>query len=522
MAENNNNILTVGSIVKMDLTIQHDEYLETQYARDTSRLLFDGIHALQKSGNIKDYLFEKKNESKNDYNLRVKRLLLDPWIDKIITARQALLFRKSIIRELISELKEYTENVDLKGTSIDSFMENQSKQAQIDGIRWILVDMPQRILDEQGNLKPLTALQEKQLNFRPFMECIPANVVIDWEFGEDKKLLWVVMELNIKMARSIENIGRKPEIRKQYKVWTRNYCVVYEKVKKGTQYDIMQNTKNDLITLPTQTNMDKEYKIISIQLNMLSEIPLVPLFGVKRSEASGDPICKNILQHVILLMNKNSVTDHFEEKAAHPVPYAISKKPPEKIDSWNGIWIPNTADASEHSIGQTQIGYLEPTGASFSVIKETIKDITYKILSISLAQNRKESSQVQSSDSQKEDRKIFSSSLYSTSLQIEETEIRCWNLMAKWLGKETGVVELTYSRDFDDKEIAVEMINSLRDLVTSYLLPKKTLWELLIKNEILPDDFDFDLAELEISNQINAESGINTGNIILGDENDEV
>lgn len=446
----------------MDLTQRHAAYLATQSARTKSRDLYSGSEAVRAKGET--YLFKEKNEVQEDFDLRLKRAVIDPYVEKIVGARQSLLFAKAHTRELPEPLELFRDDVDMKGASASTFFHDIAQEAQTDGIAWVAVDMPR--LPDGGYA---SAQAERNANHRVFFEQIPGSAVIDWEVGPDRQLVWAVIEQSVANPRA--SAGDAIETKTQWKVWSRAEWAVYEL---AASEDGGKVEEKSFVAVETGTNPT-------------GVVPLVPFLGVPYVEDfAGWPAAASVLDHIILIYNKNSDLDWFERLTSHPIPYAVSPKKPEKLDVNKGFWIESGPNS-----GSITVGYLETTGAAFGSIRDSIQDLEAKILRIALAQARKDSAQVQSAEGQREDRKIFASSLKSASVHYEDSEQRCWEIAARWIGVQTEI-EIEYTRDFDDRLIEATMIQALSSLADANRLSTKTLLNILQQGEVLPEFVDID------------------------------
>lgn len=445
-------------MAEIDLTNQHPEYQETLDSRTKSRDLYEGWRAVK--AKTETYLFKEPRELDEEYDIRIARAVLDNWVEKVVQARQSVIFRKAPKRELSAPLQPFLEDVDRNGTSADSFFESSAFESQVDGIHWVLIDMPPA--PEGGFVSRADEVASQQ---RPFFQQVPAASVIDWEIAPDGNLAWLVISQSRMEVR--ESPGVATKIVAQFKIWYRDRWEVYESTGDG-----------------------KEAKTVLVQsgVNTSLVVPLVPFFGVKNSEQSGWPVIDKLIEHIVLIYNKRSDLDRSERITAHPVPYVISPDKPELLNMANGIWI-NSKDAGGNPV---EVGILETSGAAFDSIRESIRDLIQTIQSNALAQAKKDSAQVESADSQKEYRKAFNSSLRSASVNYEASERRCWEIAGLWIGNlNPNVVE--YNRDFDDATIGEVMIEKLSNLAGGKaILTRKTLFEILQKGEIIDPALDAD------------------------------
>jgi hypothetical protein len=439
----------------MDLTTTHIDYDLTYASRTRCRDLYDGLAAVK--AKTKTYLLQHPNESDADYAMRLERAVLDPYIRKVITARQAVLWRRGATRE-VGNLVEYVEDVDLHGTHADIFFERVALNAQVDGIAWVVADYT------RADIEPQTRADELRAGMRPMFQLVPGANVLDWDVGSDERLNWAVVSELAVAPRT--QWGEAPEEVQRYRVWTRDEWFLYEDSGEGTQSEIDSGR------------------------HPVGEVPLVPFLGEGYSEYAGYPVCRDVAQHVVAIYNKWSDMDWFERLCNHPIPYIISPEKPSPVDAGKGLWVQAAQGIS------VAVGYLEPTGVAFDSSRESIRELQAKIYSLSLAQAYRDTKQVQSADSLREDRRIFTSSLEGVSRQYESREAQCWEYMGAWAGQ-TPSVEVVYDRDFDDSVIEATMLSALADIVDRGLLTRRSFLELLRRSDIWDGDVEDELNQIE-------------------------
>ncbi len=473
----------------LNLTNTHEDYTKTEEVRIKSRDLFEGSEEVK--AKTKTYLFQGVNEGDDQYTNRLKRAALDPFAEKIIKARHSLIFSKEHERTLPATLKKFENDVDNCRTPAEAFFSDLNIDSQVDGIAWVLIDMPKPPIDESGEPIELdNARQEEEAGQRPYFTQIAAADVLDWAVDDDNELIWAVVRGTRFKEDVSQGWGQTRTIKTTWTVWTTAEWIKYEeseepaKGKKATE----------------------RYSIVDRGEHNLGTVPLVPILGVKYTKFSGWSVTKKVNDHIILLYNKESDLDHFEELAAHPIPYVISSEKPDLLDAGKGIWIP-VGDGGE----KVDIGMLEPTGKGFESARLSMADLRFRILSIALSQSKRETAQVESADAQREDRRIFSSSLKTTSRNAEKGEQRCWEIMALWI-KEPGTIKITYNRDFDDRMIEAAMLKEFSTLVAEENLTSETFLRILKSVEVLPSwvDVDEEIAKLKAISANSASSVLST------------
>lgn len=432
---------------------QHPDYQVTAEARTRSRDLYEGWRAVKPKTTT--YLFKEPREKDDDYEIRLKRAVVDNWVERIIEARHAVLFRKSVKRKIPAKLADIEEDVDRAGNSAEVFFQEVARQAQIDGIHWVAIDVP---VAPEGGYPSQAA--ESAARHRPFFESIPAESVIDWEVGPDGDLVWAVTKLGVPTPRG--SAGLPSEVIPKWKIWYRSH------------WEVIVGGENG----PT---------VESTGPNTSGVVPLVPFLGVKHTDHSGWPVVALLLEHIILIYNKRSDLDRSERIAAHPTPVVMSPEKFEILDMSNGIWV-NTSKAAGVPV---DVKILETSGVAFDSIRMSIGQLEYTIRAHALAQAKRDSAQVESADSQREYKEHFNSSIRSASISLEASEKRCWKIASLWTGADPDGTEIAYNRDFDDSTIEEAMISRLVELAGGRpVITRKTLLEALQRGEIIDPELD--------------------------------
>ena len=442
-------------MAELDLDLKHADYTESQDLREKARTLFAGEAAVMAAKTT--YLFKTANETTADYDIRLARAYYKNWSDTIITARQSLLWRKGPTRTLPDAITEYIDDVDNGGLQADTFFANVLQDAQVDGLHFVLVDKS-RI--PEGTI---SKLDEKNAGVRTYFRSIAASNVYDWNIGADGKLLWAII------AQSTPSEERQPGQEgatiNERLVWDRQNWTLYQ-------------------------NVDDEWQETASAVHGLGFVPLVPFYGNRLRMLRGEPITKDILQHVIALYNKSSDRDFAEFLCNNPKLWIVSQAKPAVIPagSSNGVWLPAIQGIEQ------SLNYLEPSGVGIEASRKSEYDIVRSIVETGLRQARRDTAQVQAADSIKAERREFSSSLVTVATLAERAEQQCWEFWAAWDGitATPETLAVSYNTDFDDDMITAEMMDRLSTMVSAGQLTNDTQLRILAEGEALPDDFDVD------------------------------
>lgn len=472
---------------RFDISRTNPAYDAARELWEEGRDLFEGVKAVK--AKRERYLYRGKNEQAEDYNIRLKRAALDPYIEKIIKWRNSWIFAKDADRSALSGLlSEIEPDVDGASTPAGTFFRDVCRDAQVDGLRFVLIDAPPSPVSPDGSPLRLSERQRREAGLRPFMRSVPRPAVIDWQFGADQMLDWCVIHETAPAPRAF---GHEAASVEQWRVWTRSDWSVWRRSDK------------------TGNGGKADFVLAEEGPNLIGEVPVVAFYGAKRGLWAGDPVCKSLHDHVLLLYNKESDLDHYERISAHPVPYVISAEKPDRIQTTDGagVWIQSSPS------GTSSVGYLEPTGAGFEANRKSIEDIRHRVLSIALAQAKKDTAQVQSADSQREDRKAFAASLKTVAAEAEASERECWRIASLYLGTEE-VPEIVYARDFDNRLLDASLIQVLATMQASGQITLEALLGMLVDSEILPEDTDIEEMVIRMQDRMDRQAAEASGTSI--------
>lgn len=136
------------------------------------RDLASGEHAVHAAG--ESYLPKLAEELPRDYQARLQRTPLFNAFWRTITGLRGMLFRKTAEVEGV----EYTDDIDMAGTPLASFVQKVVEDALTVGRVGVLVDYPQA--PDTGG-QALTVAQAASLGLRPSLQIYPAESIVNWK-----------------------------------------------------------------------------------------------------------------------------------------------------------------------------------------------------------------------------------------------------------------------------------------------------------------------------------------------------
>lgn len=472
-----------------DLDILHPDYERNRTLRDLSRMLFEG-----RNEEVKSLLIKGIYEDQKYYRERQRALVYENLLRPIIAARIGLLTRSKAEIQVPESIEPYLSDINGEGISIDTWIKDIVTDADVDGIVWAVVDMPDTtmLVDDDG--KPLIRTRQDEINanIRPFVKTIPANNVLRWKVSQkDNRLEWAVIRSCVTKE---DEVGFTPEVEDRWIVWTRETIYLYEKPK-------------------SISTASKKFVLISEVKNPIGEVPLVPFYGIRdKARFTGLPFGYLILDHLVKILNIESQKHHGLELIAMPRMYIIGEKPPTEVPTVdNAFFLPIGRDGAK-----PDLGYIEPSGKGIELSAKEIETLTARVYRNTLYLSRKPTAQVQSAESQKQESTILKADLSSVAYNHESSLTEVLRLVHKWdsAGMEADPSDFTvrFTRDFDVKRLEPAEIKELRESTLGDLLSMQTFWKLLVTGEVLPETFS---AEDELA-RLAEERDVVEKNTLLG------
>lgn len=139
------------------------------------RDVIDGQESIHLAGEL--YLPKLSGQDKTEYDAYVSRALFYNATQRTVDAMSGLLFRKQPIMTLPSGLDAWIKDIDLRGNSLHTFVEDIADEIMRVGRFGLLIDYPQIELQEETEI---TIAQAEAVNMRPFFVRYSTESIINW------------------------------------------------------------------------------------------------------------------------------------------------------------------------------------------------------------------------------------------------------------------------------------------------------------------------------------------------------
>lgn len=176
-----------------NINVEHPDYVRFKPIWRKYRDLYVGGEQLREHAS--EYLVRRSKEPNEVYFERLSRVFYENYIGSIIDWYAATLMRREPIISCDGSneagkdfFAAFSEDCDLRGTTITEFFRNQLVQALITGTGYIIVDFP-RVTAPVSNRAQEDAVGKS----RGFLVDYSPDEVINWSYDNDGQLEWVIL-----------------------------------------------------------------------------------------------------------------------------------------------------------------------------------------------------------------------------------------------------------------------------------------------------------------------------------------
>lgn len=380
------------------------------------------------------------------------------------------------------------ENIDNAGTHYEVFGQRVFRAGVHHGASYVRVDMPQK---PEGIV--VDAATAKAINFRPFAQMYsgkelancPRYVIIDGA---------PVMQQIVFCEEAVKLDGFGESCAERFRVWT---LPVYQDASEN--YHRLGNASWQ-IWEKQEEDGTKETKFVLISEDV-SPLPNIPVAVFNANPCLTDPM-ESEGPVFIDLANLNiklyqMESDH--EANLHlctPIPFDVNLRQDgdgtapglqQKFPWGAGVWVHTDAGGS--------LGYAEPRGTGLAQREAWIKGIKQQLIELGLALAQEGSQQGGAMTAT--EAMLKGGTRASRMTQLARSFQDCFEQVivfwAQWKGLYTGVAaetEITLGVKDADLVISSQDVSAYAAMQTAGQLSLKTLWAIIGRGGILPDDFD--------------------------------
>ena len=195
---------------------EHPDYMSRKAMWRTYRDLYSG--GMQLKANAAEYLSRRQKEPGDVFGERLSHVFYENYLGSIVDWYAATLFRREplLTVEGVNEngrrfFSEFTEDCDLKGTSLTDLYRRRFVEALVLGKSFLLLDFPR-------TEKPASNRAEEEAlgASRAYLVECPVEDVINWSTDERGNYSWVVIRSTIQRQDRVESAHSTKETRWSY------------------------------------------------------------------------------------------------------------------------------------------------------------------------------------------------------------------------------------------------------------------------------------------------------------------
>ncbi|MCC6857700.1 MAG: DUF4055 domain-containing protein [Bryobacterales bacterium] len=215
---------------------QHPTYTANKSMWRTYKDLYVGGERFRRAAG--QYLISRNKEPQEVYRERLARVFYENYAGSIIDWYAATLMRREPVLTLEGPneagrefFNQFLEDCDRKGTNLSEFYRQRLIEALVCGRSFIAVEFP-----KSRELPRSRAEEDATGRSRAYLVGYEADEVINWSYGEDQTLDWIVIRTEWLKQPSVNDPA--PVVATRWIYYDREEYEIYDRVKAGEEGEI--------------------------------------------------------------------------------------------------------------------------------------------------------------------------------------------------------------------------------------------------------------------------------------------
>jgi hypothetical protein len=378
------------------------------------KLFINGVE--QKNQTNSGNLFMHPKERVDDYNRRLGMSYYYNFCAPIIDIYSDHLFKQNVDEDwgnIATTIDQVKEDIDLKGSSIIEFRRELADMAQIYGHVFVVIDSP-----KISSTEVVTKRDQIEKRAFPYLSIYVPENVINWSVDEFGKPYWVLLREVFDANEDPEKFEKGKTVRWQYRLWTRDVWALFD-----DKFVLIDQGSHPVGEVPIVCVYDKKSRKARSFLGISS---IADISFITRDIFNSCSELRQILRDqtfaFLAIQGSSSEYSELEIGTGKGLLYPMDRNKPEYVSppSDNANIYFEHIDRQVHKI--YQLAKLDSGGLSATVSSSSGKSGAMV--------------DQQSGVSKAWDFNQTNSALTSKSSNLEDGEMRIWQLFAKWEGKE--------------------------------------------------------------------------------------
>lgn len=442
--------LTPSASLAASVATPSARYRELDELRRLPRALMGGTRAMRAAG--EEFLPRHAAESPESYDMRLKSATLYNGYEQTVERQTGKMFVKPVVLEddVPPELEVLTENIDAQGRALTPFAFDLTKHGMVDGVSYILVDMPPA--------RPLATRADQIIaNARPYWVLVTAAQLIGWRTSI------VAGKAMLTQARIRETTCEESGAYGEQEV---------ERIRvlEPGRWELWRRVKG----------AKEEWALEDEGVSSLPYIPLVPVYVNRTAFFEGEPPLRTLAelnQEHWISSSEQRYALTFSRFAMLKVTGASDEAVDIVIGPNKALLLPSGADAS----------FIEHSGAGINAGREDLASIEQRMASAGMLLRVERGGEV-TATAALIDSEETNAGLRAVANGIGDSIEQALQVTADYLGLKSGGSVQVY--DGFAKAPPQGSVTELTSLSTLGKLSLPTLWEELKRRQVLADDFD--------------------------------
>jgi hypothetical protein len=425
------------------------------------------------------YLPKHPAESDGVYRQRIKKAFLDNFVGMAIEKANGKIFSQEIaVADLPPEIETLIENIDRQGRSLNAFIMDVSAQAFCDGISFAMVDMPRK---PEG---AVTLAEEQALGLRPYAVHVKPSSVLE-TLSEMIGGVETLTRVRIKECVSVPDAEWGYTEIEQVRVWYKESGLVrWELYRQGGEF--------------------KAWVMVDQGFTTFKNIYLIPFYTNRTGFMEGLPPFQNIAE---------STVEHWQWKSEHA--HALSMC---CFGMYTATGVPEEfafqvgpAKTQTCTSPDAKFGVLETSGEGVTLAENALKAIESRIESAGVSL-RVENAGTVTATAAALDSDETNAGLKAVAHGFSNSIEQMVSAFAEILGVDIGNAEVEVNDDFGTKKGSDAGLVELGKARALGDISRKQYLDTLLWRGELPEDFDIDANEEELSSEAPAMGSIGSDN----------
>jgi len=446
-----------------DPSIKRDCVVEMQARAEVCNALVGGTLAMRAAGG--KYLPKEAAESDTAYKARLNKTVLFPAYKKAVNTMVGKPFGTPIIlgKDIPQKLRDGCENIDMAGRNLDTFAGDVFSKNLHDGIGWILAEYQNTVKIRENLGKDALDLQdERDLGLRPYLIHIPLDSVIGWrveiENGCHEVTQFRYMECT--------DIPDGP--------WG---------VKKVERIRILEpgNVESYVKTQSTEGGMEWVLEPENSGPTTLNCIPLTTCYTGRKGFMLADPPLEDLAWLNVEHYQSRSDQRHILHFAR--VPMLFGKNLTKDERTGQTVVGPNRLITGGEN---SDLKVVEHSGAAIAAGRTDLQDIEEAMRAVAGEIISRAPGDKTATESDREGRE-GASQLRKWVWTFKDALEEAFRYMAMYIDEKDGG-SLVINTEWDDAELAADLMTSMTNAANSGLMSKDTfIWNMQRKGALPPD-----------------------------------